>query len=139
LHIALRDWADTLVVAPLDANTHAKFAIGLCDNLLTCLFRAWDFAKPVILAPAMNTRMWESPVTARHLRQLLEDRGDGGFAGELRLDEAAEVFAKHAPGIVLVPPQCKKLACGDIGMGGMAEVTAIAEAVRRWNYSVPNS
>ena len=55
------------IVAPLDANTLAKFALGLCDNFLTCLFRAWDFSRPVILAPAMNTLMWQSPVTARHL------------------------------------------------------------------------
>src|SRR5438128_299898 len=41
LHIAFRQWADLLTVAPLDANTLAKFALGLCDNLLTCLFRAW--------------------------------------------------------------------------------------------------
>ena len=60
-HIEFRHWADLLVVAPLDANTLAKFAIGLCDNFLTCLFRAWDFAKPVILAPAMNTLMWDHP------------------------------------------------------------------------------
>src|SRR5579883_3033856 len=55
LHIEFRNWADLLIVAPLDANTLAKFALGLSDNFLTCLFRAWDFAKPVILAPAMNT------------------------------------------------------------------------------------
>src|SRR5262249_10521669 len=64
LHIELRKWADVLVVAPLDANTLAKLAGGLCDNFLTCVFRAWDFAaKPVVLAPAMNTLMWQSPVT----------------------------------------------------------------------------
>ena len=76
LHIEFRNWADLLVVAPLDANTLAKFALGLCDNFLTCLFRAWDFSKPVILAPAMNTLMWQNPVTARHLGQLLLDHGD---------------------------------------------------------------
>ena len=43
LHIEFRKWADVLVVAPLDANTLAKLAGGLCDNLLTCVFRAWDF------------------------------------------------------------------------------------------------
>ena len=83
LHIELRKWADLLIVAPLDANTLAKFALGLSDNCLTCVFRAWDFTKPVILAPAMNTFMWESPVTLRHLRQLLEDRS-GAAAAELR-------------------------------------------------------
>src|SRR5919112_1435668 len=73
LRVAFRQWADLLLVAPLDANTLAKFALGLCDNFLTCLFRAWDFGKPVVLAPAMNTLMWDSPLTRRHLRQLLAD------------------------------------------------------------------
>jgi phosphopantothenoylcysteine decarboxylase len=72
LHIELRKWADLLVVAPLDANTLAKFALGLADNLLTCVFRSWEFPRPVVLAPAMNTMMWESPTTLRHLRLLLE-------------------------------------------------------------------
>ncbi len=130
LHIEFRRWADLLVVAPLDANTLAKFALGLSDNFLTCLFRAWDFQKPIILAPAMNTLMWESPVTRRHLRQILEDRGDGKPPDDWTLNEADAVFARHAPNLVLVPPQAKRLACGDIGQGAMAEVVALAEAVR---------
>lgn len=132
LHIEFRNWADLLVIAPLDANTLAKCALGLSDNFLTCLFRAWDFTKPVILAPAMNTLMWQSPVTLRHLRQLLADRGDGGAGEGWLLDEAAEVFARHAPRLVLIPPQFKQLACGDVGLGAMAEVATIAEAVRQW-------
>jgi phosphopantothenoylcysteine decarboxylase len=140
LHITFRQWADLLVVAPLDANTLAKFALGLSDNFLTCLFRAWDFARPVILAPAMNTLMWESPVTLRHLRQLLADRGDEGAATlSWTLDEAADVFARHAPRLVLVPPQAKRLACGDIGLGAMAEVVTIAEAVRHWGTNEEES
>ena len=130
LHVEFRRWADLLVVAPLDANTLAKFALGLSDNFLTCLFRAWDFSRPVVLAPAMNTLMWDSPVTRRHLRQLLEDWGDGTSGDDWTLDEADSVFARHAPGLILVPPQAKRLACGDIGNGAMAEVIAIAEAVR---------
>jgi phosphopantothenoylcysteine decarboxylase len=134
LHIALRQWAELLIVAPLDANSLAKFALGLSDNALACLFRAWDFSRPVVLAPAMNTLMWESPVTLRHLRQLLADRGDGSPAtvAAWSLDAAAEVFARHAPRLVLVPPQAKRLACGDVGVGAMAEVVTIAETVRQW-------
>jgi phosphopantothenoylcysteine decarboxylase len=134
LHIELRNWADLLVVAPLDANTLAKFALGISDNCLSCVFRAWDFTKPVVLAPAMNTLMWESPVTKRHLAQLLADRGkpDLGHAGEWSLADADQVFAQFAPGIILVPPQSKRLACGDVGIGAMAEVAAIAEVVRLW-------
>jgi phosphopantothenoylcysteine decarboxylase len=135
LHIALRHWAELLIVAPLDANTLAKFALGLSDNFLTCVFRAWDFSRPVVLAPAMNTLMWESPVTLRHLRQLLADRGDGSWRSRLdwTLATVDQVFARHAPRLVLVPPQAKRLACGDIGIGAMAEVVTIAEVVRQWS------
>src|SRR5271165_4017992 len=133
LHIELRKWADMLIVAPLDANTLAKFAIGLSDNFLTCVFRAWDFSKPVILAPAMNTFMWESPITLRHLRQLLEDHSSEPAPTVWTLQEAPAVFALQAPLIVLIPPQAKRLACGDVGTGAMAEVTEIAEVVRLWS------
>lgn len=133
LHIAVRDWAELLVVAPLDANTLAKFSHGLCDNLLTCLFRAWDWEKPVILAPAMNTRMWRSASTARHLRLLLQDHGDGGPADPWRLDDAAAVFQRHSSCLTLIEPVSKRLACGDVGIGAMAEVESIARVVVEWS------
>jgi phosphopantothenoylcysteine decarboxylase len=136
LHIEFRKWADMLIVAPLDANTLAKFAVGLADNFVSCIFRAWDFAKPMVLAPAMNTLMWESPVTLRHLRQLLEDHAADAVPTGWTPDEAPAVFARHAPAIVLIPPQSKRLACGDVGMGAMAEVTRIAEVVRSWSEHV---
>ena len=134
LHIEFRNWADLLVVAPLDANTLAKFALGLSDNFLTCLFRAWDFSKPVILAPAMNTLMWQSPVTVRHLGQLLLDHGKvASLPGDWSLDTAPAHFARLAPDLIWIPPQSKRLACGDVGLGAMAEVATIAEAVRTWS------
>jgi phosphopantothenoylcysteine decarboxylase len=133
LHIEFRKWADLFLVAPLDANTLAKFALGISDNFLSCVFRAWDFAKPVILAPAMNTLMWDSPVTLRHLRQLLEDRATGPIPAGFSLDDAPSLFARHAPAIMIIPPQAKRLACGDIGIGAMAEVVAIGEVVRQWS------
>ena len=83
----------------------------------------------------MNTLMWDSPVTLRHLRQLLEDRAAGPIPAGWTLDDAPGVFARHAPGIILVPPQAKRLACGDVGVGAMAEVTEIAEVVRQWATS----
>jgi phosphopantothenoylcysteine decarboxylase len=139
LHIEFRKWADMLVVAPLDANTLAKFALGLCDNFLTCIYRAWDFSRPVILAPAMNTLMWRSPATLRHLRQILEDSG-GTDPGRLwLLEEAADVFDRHGARVVLIPPQSKTLACGDVGVGAMAEVAAIAEVVREWSEQTRES
>jgi phosphopantothenoylcysteine decarboxylase len=131
LHIELRRWADVLVIAPLDANTLAKIALGFSDNCLTCVFRAWDFRRPVILAPAMNTLMWESPVTRRHLAQLLADRAASPPPDQWSLEAADEIFASHAPNLVLVPPRARRLACGDIGVGAMADVTSIAETVMR--------
>jgi phosphopantothenoylcysteine decarboxylase len=137
LHIEFRNWADLLIVAPLDANTLAKFALGVSDNFLSCIYRAWDFSKPVLLAPAMNTLMWQSPVTRRHLRQVLEDRAAGPIPADWTLAEAPAVFARHAPRIVLIAPQAKRLACGDVGLGAMAEVMEIAEVVRLWAERSP--
>lgn len=108
LHIELRRWAETLLVAPLDANTLAKFALGLADNCLSCVYRAWEPGRPIVLAPAMNTRMWDHPATHRHLRQIEADVG---------------------PACRIVPPQVKPLACADVGMGAMASRDRILAAV----------
>ena len=94
LHIELRRWADVLLIAPLDANTLAKLANGLADNCLTCVWRAWEPGRPVVLAPAMNTLMWQHPATGRHLRQLAADMGSAPPAGRAagrsaRLDQRA--------------------------------------------------
>uniref|UniRef100_A0A8D0ESI6 Phosphopantothenoylcysteine decarboxylase n=1 Tax=Strix occidentalis caurina TaxID=311401 RepID=A0A8D0ESI6_STROC len=91
LHIELRRWADLMLVAPLDANTLAKLANGICDNLLTCVIRAWDLSKPLLFCPAMNTAMWEHPITAQQVEQLK------GF------------------GYTEIPCVVKKLVCGDEG------------------------
>lgn len=115
-HIELRRWADCLVVAPLSANTLSKMAHGGCDNLLTCVARAWDVSspdpaerRPVLLAPAMNTAMWESPFTGEHLG----------------------VLARVLGARVVAPAVLKKLACGDVGAGAMAAPEEIAGAVAR--------
>jgi phosphopantothenoylcysteine decarboxylase len=125
LHIELRRWAELLVIAPLDANTLAKLAQGLCDNCLTCVWRAWDPDRPVVLAPAMNTLMWEHPLTARHLRQLTGERTPAG----LNQDELVTWINAHTPRLRVVSPQSKRLACGDVGIGAMAEVGDIVLAV----------
>ncbi|XP_025026223.1 phosphopantothenoylcysteine decarboxylase isoform X3 [Python bivittatus] len=106
LHIDLRRWADLLLVAPLDANTLAKIANGICDNLLTCVIRAWDLSKPLFFCPAMNTFMWEHPITARQVEQLKEF------------------------GYIEVPCTVKKLVCGDEGRGAMAEISTIVEKAK---------
>ena len=121
LHIELRDWADAALVAPLSAHTLAKFAAGLCDDTLTCVLRAWDFGhgdregKPLVLAPALNTAMWGHPLTKSQLDSVrgFWNRESGGRNG-----------------IVVVEPQVKKLACGEVGRGALASVADIVQAMR---------
>jgi phosphopantothenoylcysteine decarboxylase len=137
LHVDLRDWADLLVVAPLSAHTLAKFAGGLCDDTLSCVFRAWWWPqpthsattpaaatgfsgssrriKPVVLAPAMNTGMWEHPITRRHLEEIKAFGGGGSTGSDV---------------VRIVPPQVKTLACGETGDGALAAIPDIVQAVR---------
>ncbi|ESN91617.1 hypothetical protein HELRODRAFT_70216 [Helobdella robusta] len=105
LHIELRRWADILVIAPLDANTLGKIACGLCDNLLTCIVRAWQPDKPLLFAPAMNTMMWNHPITAN------------------------QVQALKSFGYKEIPCIEKVLACRDKGLGAMAETATIVKKV----------
>ena len=101
LHIELGEWADLIVIAPLTANTLAKLAYGMADNLLTNTVLASTC--PVLLAPAMNTDMWEQVAVQRNWQQLLTDSrfygmetGSGLLAcdriGAGRMAEAAEIF-----------------------------------------------
>jgi phosphopantothenoylcysteine decarboxylase len=129
LHIELRRWADLFLVAPLDANTLAKLAAGLCDNCLTCVWRAWEPSRPVVLAPAMNTLMWQHPLTARHLRQLATDAGAPAAPAELTQDGLVDWINRHGPRLRVVGPEIKRLACGDVGLGAMAEPSELATAV----------
>ena len=131
-HIELRNWAELFAIAPLDANTLAKLAVGLSDNALTCVWRAWDYSRPVVLAPAMNTLMWQHPFTRRHLRSVGADFGAGHVPGHL---EAAELIAQindRAKGLRIVAPVEKLLACGDTGIGAMAlvdDIVAVCDSV----------
>lgn len=106
LHIELRRWADLFLIAPLSANTLSKIANGLCDDLLSCVARAWDFEKPFFVAPAMNSAMWTHPVTKTHLETL------------------------RSYGVHIIPPISKRLACNDVGIGAMAEVSQIIAIVQ---------
>ena len=130
LHIELRKWADVFAVAPLDANTLAKLAVGLCDNCLTCVWRAWGLAKPVVLAPAMNTLMWEHPFTRRHLKSVAADAGAAHLP--MHLDDATLIaqINDRSKTLRVVPPVTKTLACGDVGVGGLADVGDIVAAVK---------
>lgn len=105
LHMELRRWADILLVAPCSANTLAKLTYGICDNLLTSVFRVWNPAVPLLVAPAMNTHMYTNPVTKRHFKVLKD------------LYQFVEILK----------PVEKVLVCGDIGMGGMREWTDIVQ------------
>jgi phosphopantothenoylcysteine decarboxylase/phosphopantothenate--cysteine ligase len=96
--------ADLLVVAPLSANTLAKLAHGLADNVLTQL--ALAFRGPVLVAPAMNVRMWEHPATRANV-ELLRGRG-----------------------VELIGPEAGQLAEGEIGLGRMSEPEAIFARIR---------
>jgi phosphopantothenoylcysteine decarboxylase len=129
LHIELRNWADVLLIAPLDANTLAKLAVGLCDNCLTCVWRAWDPARPVVLAPAMNTLMWQHPFTRKHLRAVAADFGAGHVPGHLDEEALVRQVNDRAKGLRVVAPISKQLACGDVGVGAMAEVPDVVRAV----------
>jgi phosphopantothenoylcysteine decarboxylase len=129
LHIQLRRWADVLVIAPLDANTLAKLAGGLADNCLTCVWRAWEPGRSVVLAPAMNTLMWQHPATGRHLRQVAADMGNTPPVG-LALEELTDWVNAHCPRLRIVAPESRRLACGDEGIGAMAALDSILAVVQ---------
>jgi phosphopantothenoylcysteine synthetase/decarboxylase len=113
LHIELAKWCDVLLIAPLSANTLAKIAYGFCDNLLTSTVRALG-RKPLLLAPAMNTRMWDNPLTAAQLQQ------------------AGEYYR-----VITIAPVAKRLADGDEGVGALAEDESIIEALEKLSIAVP--
>jgi phosphopantothenoylcysteine decarboxylase/phosphopantothenate--cysteine ligase len=100
LHIELGEWAEILVIAPLTANTLAKLVHGMADNLLTNTVLASTC--PVLLAPAMNTDMWEQRAVQRNWQQLQTD-----------------------PRFHTVGPGAGILACDRVGMGRMAEPESI--------------
>ncbi|PPS42242.1 bifunctional phosphopantothenoylcysteine decarboxylase/phosphopantothenate--cysteine ligase CoaBC [Chroococcidiopsis sp. TS-821] len=105
LHIELGEWADVFVIAPLTANTLSKLSYGTADNLLTNTVLASQC--PVLLAPAMNTEMWQQVAVQRNWQQLLTDTR----------------FHALAPGYGL-------LACDRVGAGRMAEPTEIVTGVQ---------
>lgn len=111
-HISWTKWPDVVLVAPLTANTLGKLACGLADDALTTVLMAVPAATPIILAPAMNTEMWANPVVRRNV----------GWLRDLNR-------------YVLVDPTIKRLACGDVGPGALAEPSdlfaAVLEATRK--------
>jgi len=102
-HIQLSRSADLVVVAPATADIMAKLAQGQANDLATTLLLATD--TPVLMAPAMNVRMWDHPATQRNLRQLRND------------------------GVAFVGPNSGGMACGEFGVGRMAEPAEIMAAI----------
>lgn len=101
-HVALAKKADLMLVAPATANVMAKLAAGIADDMLTTALLATR--APILLAPAMNTGMWEAVATQQNLRMLLNR------------------------GVRTVGPESGLLACGDTGDGRMSEPEQIVEA-----------
>lgn len=112
-HIQLSRVADLIVVAPATADLMAKAATGLAGDLATTLLLATD--TPVMMAPAMNVRMWDHPATQRNLAVL---QGDG---------------------VSFVGPDVGDMACGEHGPGRLAEPAAIMAAIQRHFASGPLS
>lgn len=102
-HIALAQKADVFVIAPATANILAKMAHGIADDMLSTTVLATK--APVLVAPAMNTAMWEHPATQANVK-LLKDRG-----------------------VHMIGPAGGLLACGDSGIGRMSEPEEIAEEI----------
>ncbi|MBT3916559.1 MAG: bifunctional phosphopantothenoylcysteine decarboxylase/phosphopantothenate--cysteine ligase CoaBC [Rhodospirillaceae bacterium] len=102
-HIELSRDADLVVVAPATANIMAKMRTGIADDLATTALLATD--KPVMIAPAMNVRMWESAATQENLA-ILQERG-----------------------VQVIGPEEGDMACNEYGMGRMSEPASIAEAI----------
>ncbi len=104
-HIALSDWADCIVVAPCTANVIAKAAQGLSDDLLSCTLLACT--APIVIAPAMNVKMWDHPATRANVA-ILKERG----VNVLEVGEG-------------------DLACGYQGRGRLVDLDTIIGAVEK--------
>ena len=102
-HVSLGTRADLVIVAPATANTLARMATGIADNLLGVTLLATT--APVVVAPAMHTAMWEHPAVQRNMTQLRSD------------------------GVQFVDPGSGWLSCRQVGAGRMAEPDAILAAV----------
>ena len=100
-HIELSRAADFILVCPATADLLAKMAAGIADDLATTLLLATD--KPVVVAPAMNVRMWLHPATRRNVAQLTSD------------------------GVSVIEPDEGEMACGEYGPGRLREPEAILE------------
>jgi len=102
-HIKLADEADLLLVAPATANTIAKLAVGLADDALTCIALALNPRAEILIAPAMNGKMWLHPATQEHVKTL------------------------KARGVEFIGPEKGLLSCGYEGIGRLWPVDQVAK------------
>ncbi len=107
-HIELADNADLFLVAPACADTLGQFANGIAPDPLSSIYLALPRETPVLLAPAMNGKMWQHPATQRNLTQLKED------------------------GVHFIDPTEGDLACGYQGIGRLADVADILKAAKQF-------
>ena len=105
-HISLPDWCDAMIVAPATANVIGKMAAGIADDALTTTICSCTARKPIVVAPAMNDKMWESPATQRAIETI-----------------------KSWNNVTVIEPACGPLACGTEGKGRMPEVEVLQEAL----------
>ena len=105
-HIALSRWADLILIAPATANTISKLSYGLADDLASTVILASD--KDIYLAPAMNVRMWEHPLTKENLNKLKNY------------------------GYKIIGPEIGDMACGEFGKGKMTEPNEIIKEIRSY-------
>ncbi len=111
-HISLSRWADLIVIAPATANTISKLAQGTTDDLASTVVLASD--KDIILAPAMNVRMWEHQTTKINLKKLKEF------------------------GYKLIGPEVGDMACGEYGEGKMSDPFLIVEEINKYFLTQKN-
>lgn len=105
-HISLPDWCDAMIVAPATANVIGKMAAGIADDALTTTICSCTARKPIVVAPAMNDKMWESPATQHAIETI-----------------------KSWNNVTVIEPACGPLACGTEGKGRMPEVEVLQEAL----------
>ncbi len=103
-HIDVVNKSDMILIAPATANVIAKLAHGICDDMLTTMCMVAN-GKKIVVAPAMNTNMYENPITQRNI-QILKDYG-----------------------FIIIEPREALLACGDYGKGALATIDEIANIV----------
>ena len=104
-HVSIAEAADVVVIAPATANTIAKIAAGIADNMLTAVVLATK--APVIIAPAMNVNMWQNPITQENAAKL------------------------KARGFAIVDPAYGRLASGKMGQGRLAEIETIIGTIKQ--------